>query len=478
MVMMGQQLTGKLPFRTVYLHAMVRDKEGRKMSKSKGNVIDPMEVIYGCDLETLHQKVRDGNLPAKEVELAIKGQRENFPDGLPECGADALRFGLLAYTVQGRDINLDVGRVVGYRQFCNKLWNATRFALTHLAPDRYAPAPLLDAVDELLASPSLAARDRWILSRLSACCSAVDAAMRAYSFAAAANAVYAFFLYELCDYYLELIKPLMQPGHECAALAAADAGGDVALAQRLARRTLHVCLELGFRLLHPMMPLVTEELWQRLPGRGVLPLRAAPGAPADWPSIVIAAYPVEMPGAARPDVEAAFALFQELLRAGRALRADAEIAPSRFATFYFAVAEADAATRAVVEAHRCDLMTLLRCDSLRLVARREEAEEGCSAAVVSERASVHLLLRGLIDPAAEVAKLERKAERLAKEAEILQRRAAAPGYEAKVPAAVRAQNAEALARLQHEREVLGALQQQYRAWGAQGEAAAAAAPPT
>jgi valyl-tRNA synthetase len=101
MVMMGQQLTGKLPFRTVYLHAMVRDKEGRKMSKSKGNVIDPMEVIYGCDLETLHQKVRDGNLPAKEVELAIKGQRENFPDGLPECGADALRFGCVSRAARG-----------------------------------------------------------------------------------------------------------------------------------------------------------------------------------------------------------------------------------------------------------------------------------------------------------------------------------------------------------------------------------------
>jgi valyl-tRNA synthetase len=122
-------------------------------------------------------------------------------------------------------------------------------------------------------------------------------------------------------------------------------------------------------------------------------------------------------------------------------------------------------------------MTLLRCDNLRLIARREEAEEGCSAAVVGERASLHLLLRGLIDPAAEVAKLERKAERLGKEAEILQRRAAAPGYEAKVPAAVRAQNADALARLQHEREVLVALQQQYRAWGAAAGGAEGAGAP-
>jgi valyl-tRNA synthetase len=166
MVMMGQQLTGKLPFKTVFLHAMVRDKYGEKMSKSKGNVIDPLEVINGCTLEELHQKVRDGNLPPKEVEAALKAQKLDFPKGIPECGADALRFGLLAYTVQGRDVNLDVNRVVGYRQFCNKLWNATRFALAHLTPDKYAPRPSLDTVDELAASPHLAVRDRWILSRL------------------------------------------------------------------------------------------------------------------------------------------------------------------------------------------------------------------------------------------------------------------------------------------------------------------------
>jgi len=170
MVMMGLQLTGKLPFKSVYLHAMVRDKYGRKMSKSLGNVVDPLEVINGCDLETLHGKIRDGNLPAKEVETAIKGQKLDFPDGIPECGADALRFGLLAYTIQGRDINLDINRVVAYRQFCNKLWNATRFTLAHLSADKFAPRPVADAFAELCdpATP-LAVRDRWILSRLNAC---------------------------------------------------------------------------------------------------------------------------------------------------------------------------------------------------------------------------------------------------------------------------------------------------------------------
>jgi len=477
MVMMGQQLTGRLPFKTVYLHAMVRDKDGRKMSKSKGNVIDPMEVIYGCDLETLHQKVRDGNLPTKEVELAIKGQRENFPDGIPECGADALRFGLLAYTVQGRDINLDVNRVVGYRQFCNKLWNATRFALTHLAPDRYTPRPLLDTVDELLTSPHLATRDRWILSRLNACAAAVDEALRAYSFGGATSAVHAFFLYELCDYYLELLKPLLSPPQASAAgavegaggenanavLASAEAGGDVAIAQRLARATLHVCLDAGFRLLHPMMPMITEELWQRLPGRG-LPQRAAAGAPADWPSIVIAAYPTTAltERAARPDVEASFSLFQDVLRAGRALRADADIAPSRFATFFIAARDDEA--RAALERQRCDLQTLLRCNSLTLLTDRSGVDEGCSASVVSDKVSVHLQLRGLIDPAAEAAKLDKRAEKSARELEALQRRMTAPGYKEKVPERVQAENAEQAARTSTELETLRALAAQYRSW--------------
>ena len=199
MVMLGLTLTGKLPFKTVYLHAMVRDKYGRKMSKSLGNVVDPMEVISGCTLEALHAKIREGNLPPKEVEQAIKGQTADFPEGIPECGADALRFGLLAYTLQGRDINLDISRVVGYRQFCNKLWNATRFALAHLSLDRFTPAPLMDALDELTgpAWPRLATRDQWILSRLHSASVACEAALQSYSFAAACTAAYDFWLYEV-----------------------------------------------------------------------------------------------------------------------------------------------------------------------------------------------------------------------------------------------------------------------------------------
>ncbi|CAE7745720.1 Vars1, partial [Symbiodinium microadriaticum] len=148
MVMMGLQLTDMLPFRTVYLHAMVRDKTGKKMSKSLGNVIDPQEVINGCSLQTLLDK--------------IEAQKLDFPDGIPECGTDALRFGLLAYTAQGRDVNLDIKRVVGYRQFCNKVWNAVKFAVTYLTEFD----PSCDMHLHIVGNAMASVRDKYIISRL------------------------------------------------------------------------------------------------------------------------------------------------------------------------------------------------------------------------------------------------------------------------------------------------------------------------
>jgi valyl-tRNA synthetase len=282
--------------------------------------------------------------------------------------------------------------------------------------------------------------------------------MKEYSFATATGAIHGFFLYELCDYYLELVKPVMQ-GDKA---AAADAGGDVALASQLARTTLHVCLEHGFRLLHPMMPFVTEELWQRLPGRG-RPLRAAAGAPADPRTIMLAAYPsTPLPTATRPDVEASFTLFQAAVRAGRSLRADADIAPSKQATFY--ITAGDAATRTALEAQRADIATLLRTDGLHIVDEGSPVEEGCSAAVVSDKCTVHLLLKGLIDPAAEIVKLERKHEKVAKDVDRLKRLIAGASYEEKVPADVRALNAEQLAANLKQGETLQVLMAQYRAW--------------
>lgn len=460
MVMMGITLTGQLPFKTVYLHAMVRDKYGRKMSKSLGNVIDPMEVIAGCDLETLHSKVREGNLPAKEVETAIKGQKLDFPDGIPECGADALRFGLLAYTVQGRDVNLDINRVVAYRQFCNKLWNATRFALAHLAPGKYEAPPLLDMIDELAGSEALATRDRWILSRLAYTVTAVTGMLGEYDFGRAAQALYDFWLYDLCDYYLELLKPLMNGD----AGAASAAGGDVATAQRLSRMTLHLCLDMGLKLLHPFMPFVTEELWQRLPGRGK-PWRAGEGGAADPPSIMIAPWPTLPASLRRAEVEAQFEAFQGAVRRGRALRVDADIPPSKDAVFYMAAKEGSPAAGMVADQRR-DLMTLLRASDIHVVPTSAEVEEGCSAATVNESLSVHLLLKGLINPAAEVEKLSKRVANLAKELERVTKKMAAASYKDKVPEDVQVADAEAVRNLTGQIEVLEGLKASYAKWSA------------
>ena len=243
--------------------------------------------------------------------------------------------------------------------------------------------------------------------------------------------------------------------------AASDAGGDVALAQRLGRATLRVCLERGLQLLHPMMPFVTEELWQRLPGRG-LPARAAAGAARDAPSIMVSPYPQPDARLAAPEAEARFAAFAAIVRGGRSLRADADIVPSKAAVFCVAVAGAEA--RAAAAAQRADLCTLLRASELTFVAAAGEAPEGSSAFVVDEGASVHLQLKGLVDPAAEVAKLEKKRDKVAKEREGIARRVAAPSYAGKVPAEVQAADAAQAAALEKQDGVIAGLIAQYKSW--------------
>lgn len=362
----------------------------------------------------------------------------------------------------GRDINLDINRILGYRQFCNKLWNATRFALLHLSADKYTPAPHLDALDELTTSPHLATRDKWILSRLNYAINTAQSSIEQYSFAEATTALFNFFLYELCDYYLELMKPLMTGD----AAAAKSAGGDVALAQRLSRTVLHVCLDHGFRLLHPMMPFLTEELWQRLPGRGQA--WRADGSVPDPVSVMVSSYPKPIPNATRPEVEAAFTTYQSILRGGRSLRSDADIPPSKMAKFYVV---ADEGVRGIAEDQLLDLMTLLRSDSVKVVASQAEVEEGCSVFVVSERCSVHLLLKGLIDPAAEIGKLEKRSEKVTREIEALRKKMSMATYAEKVPADVQAKDTEQLSAAEKQLEVLTALAAQYRSWQAEGKAA-------
>ncbi|KAI8062821.1 valyl-tRNA synthetase [Gilbertella persicaria] len=268
MVMLGIQLTGKVPFSEVLCHAMIRDAHGRKMSKSLGNVIDPVDVIEGISLQGLHAKLYEGNLDVKEIKKAEAGQKSDFPKGIPECGTDALRFALCAYTTGGRDINLDILRVEGYRKFCNKLWNATRFALMKLGADFKPSESAEPAGNESLA-------DKWILTKLNRCAVELNKYLEERNFMMATNTIHQFWLYDLCDVYIEVVKPICD----------ADTTGDEAATARkvTAQNTLYTCLEAGLKLMHPFMPFVTEELFQRLPRR--------PNHPET--TIVKAKFPVE-----------------------------------------------------------------------------------------------------------------------------------------------------------------------------------------
>ncbi|XP_032235539.1 valine--tRNA ligase [Nematostella vectensis] len=406
MVKMGLKLTGKLPFREVYLHAMVRDAHGRKMSKSLGNVIDPVDVINGITLQDLHKLLENSNLDPREVERAKKGQKEDYPNGIPECGTDALRFALCAYTAQGRDINLDVLRVQGYRHFCNKLWNATKFALSGLG-EGFKPNP----TTELLGNESL--MDRWILSRLSFAEKACNDGFTAYDFPAITTATYNFWLYELCDVYLEAIKPVLQSGDQEAILAT--------------RNTLYTCLEKGLLLLSPMMPFVTEELYQRLPRRN--------GQSA--PSICVTPYPKNLPWR-QAELEEQVEFMLSIVKIVRSIKQEYQVVKAK--PEVYAVFTDDALANSIKPL--VDTALSLGGFSKLNILGHERPPQGCAVDTVTGKCEVHLLLKGMIDIAKEISKVENKQENLKAQLEKLKKATEVEDYKNKVPENIQQQNEE------------------------------------
>eukprot|EP00898_Chlorokybus_atmophyticus_P007302 jgi/Chlat1/7573/Chrsp63S07062 len=423
MVMMGLQLTQQVPFKQVFLHAMVRDAHGRKMSKSLGNVIDPLEVIEGVSLEELHAKLEQGNLEEKEVERAKAAQKEDFPDGIAECGTDALRFALLAYTTQPRDINLDVKRVVGYRMWCNKLWNATRFALMNLTD--FTPHEGVMHVDTSSLSSPLAVR--WVLSRLNNAINTTVKAFEAYEFANVTTSVYAFWQYELCDVYIELMKPLLT-------------GPDVTAKQH-AQAALWTCLDCGLRLLHPIMPFVTEELWQRLP-RTETQRNATP-------SICVAEYPKHVDAWVDEDAERVMSIVDSAARATRQLRMAYNVPPKQRVHVSVLCRGGEDLAR-VVEGAAGDVATLAGCARVDVLKEGESAPPGSAVGIVDDAMSVYLHLRGVVDPATELDKLRKREEETRKSANVLEKKMNATGYVDKVPHAVQDDNRAKAAKLQAE----------------------------
>lgn len=423
MVMMGLELTDTLPFHTVFLHAMVRDKEGRKMSKSLGNVIDPLEVIGGCSLESLQSRLEGGNLPAKEVERAKKNNQEEFPDGIPECGSDALRFGLLAYTVQGRDINLDVKRVVGYRMFCNKLWNATKFALQFVADF----SPTESMLTDLMSSGKMATRDKFMVSRLMNGAKTINDFLSVYKFGDAQQAAHSLWIEDLCNVYLELIKPVVY-----------DKGEENKDSRWAAQSTLWLALETGLRILHPMMPFVTEELWQRLPGRGSL-------GSSEPESIMLAPYPEYIQEYASTEIEESMSQTMQVVNACRSLRASYNIA-NKVQTKYFVKISGpgEAAVRDQVK----DIETLGKGSSVEINPDDSTIPATVGTVIVDDSLTVLIDLKGLVDFKLEIARLQKSLKTTIPQIETMLKRMAADEYEEKVPEALKVSNKERLDSLQ------------------------------
>ncbi|XP_014212181.1 valine--tRNA ligase isoform X2 [Copidosoma floridanum] len=418
MVFLGQKLLGRLPFKEVYLHAMVRDAHGRKMSKSLGNVIDPMDVIRGTTLENLHKQLKDSNLDPKELKIAIDGQKRDYPQGIPECGTDALRFALCAYTSQGRDINLDILRVQGYRFFCNKLWNAAKFALTYFGNEfKY------DEADNVELTGNESSIDLWMLSRVSYATQICDDGFTQFDFNSVTTACYNLWLYDLCDVYLECLKPVFQTGTD--------------LQKQTAQRVLFKTLDAGLRLLCPFMPFITEELYQRLPRKTLI-----------YPSICVCPYPTTAECSWRNEqLEKDIDFAQKVVRSIRSSRSAYNIPNKSKTEVYFACRDSE--IKKMISKYFDVIGTLAYS-----IVSVEEPPSGCTIITVSDKLQVHLLLKGLIDPVKELEKMKKKEKQLKDTIQKLQKSMESPDYEIKVPVEVQQTDKEKLLNSKGEMERL------------------------
>jgi valyl-tRNA synthetase len=379
MIMMGLKFMDDVPFREVYVHGLIRDHEGQKMSKSKGNVLDPIDIIDGVDLDTLLAKRTSGLMQPHLKPRIEKATRKEFPHGIEPYGTDALRFTFAALATTGRDIRFDLGRVEGYRNFCNKLWNASRFALMYLEE----PAPS----GETGHAPALA--ENWIRSRLSVAISAVHENLATYRLDLAAKAVYEFIWYEFCDWYLELAKPVLNDANASSGRLAAT------------RACLVDVLESALRLLHPLMPFITEEIWQLV----------APLAGRSGNTIMLQPFPVAADYIRDESAEQEMQWLQGFILGIRQIRGEMDISPGR--RLPVLVLDASADDRHMLETHSLLLQTLARIESIEILEEEAEAPPAATALLGSTKLLVPMA--GLIDVEAERSRLRKQQDKLAVE---------------------------------------------------------------
>ena len=420
----------QIPFKTVYVHGLVRDGEGQKMSKSKGNVLDPLDIIDGISLDDLVAKRTTGLMQPKMAEKIEKATRKEFPEGIRAFGTDALRFTNCALASTGRDIKFDMNRVEGYRNFCNKLWNATRYVLSQTEGQDVG-------LDESLPLARSVA-DRWIISRLQETEAAVIASMQEYRFDHVAQTIYDFVWNEYCDWYLELTKPVLAEG----TTASADE-------QRATRRTLVRVLETILRITHPLMPFITEEIWQR-----VKPLAGVEGE-----FLMLARFPE--PDLSRVDADAAteVAWIQQVIAGLRNIRGELGISPGKPLPLLVTNASTEDAAR--LNRQAALLRFVGRLESISVIASEAELPPVSTALVGNMTLGVPLA--GLIDVASEIARLDKEIARLAQEVARVEAKLSNESFVARAPADVVAKEREKIADNQRAQAALAAQREKIAA---------------